>query len=99
MQRKKQELRYRKGDYEIFYGVMYYPETAGYIHLSYYEHENRQFSKESIDLYYQLYKSFASNDLIHLPETAEDIKAALPVVTPEEFNRQHPLPPISEETR
>lgn len=93
---KKQELRYSKSDFEVFYGVLFQSANTGYVRLNFYEHDKRQFSEEGIDLYYQLKNEFSNRGLVHLPETPEDVKAARPVVSPEEFNEQHPLPPLKE---
>ncbi|WP_333607535.1 hypothetical protein [Arsukibacterium sp.] len=93
---KRQERRYSKGDFEVFYGVLYQSGNMGYIRLSFYEHDKRQFSKEGIALYYQLKNELSNRGLVHLPETPEDVKAARPVVSPEEFNKQHPLPSLNE---
>ena len=55
---KKQERRYVKGNFEVFYGVLYQTNNLGYIRLSFYEHDKRQFSEEGIGLYYQLERVF-----------------------------------------
>jgi hypothetical protein len=96
LEEKKQERRYVKGDFEIFYGVLYQSKNVGYIRLSFYEHDKRQFSKEGICLYYQLKSEFSDRGLVHLSETPDDIKASRPVVIPEEFNQHNPLPPFRE---
>jgi hypothetical protein len=93
---KKQERRYVKGDFEVFYGVLYQSNNLGYLRLSFYEHDKRQFSKEGIGLYYQLKREFSDRGLVHLSETPDDIKASRPVVSPEEFNQQNPPPPVRE---
>lgn len=93
---KRQERRYSKGNFEVFYGVLYQSGNMSYVRLSFYEHEKRQFSEEGIALYYQLKTEFSDRGLVHLPETPEDVKAARSVVSPEEFNKQHPLPPLDE---
>lgn len=93
---KRQERRYSKGNFEVFYGVLYQSGNMGYVRLSFYEHDKRQFSSEGIALYYQLKNEFSDRGLVHLPETPEDVKAARPVVSPEEFNKKHPLPPLNE---
>jgi len=93
---KRQERRYSKGDFEVFYGVLYQSGNLSYVRLSFYEHDKGQFSKEGIALYYQLKDEFSNRGLVHLPETPEDVKAARPVVSPEEFNKQHPPPPLKE---
>lgn len=96
---KKQERRYVKGNFEVFYGVLYKSNNLGYIRLSFYEHDKRQFSKEGIDLYYELKREFSDRGLVHLSETSDDIKASRPVVSPEEFNQQNPPPPFRENVK
>lgn len=96
---KKQERRYKKEQFEVFYGVLYEAENHDHIRLSFYEHDQRQFSKEGIDLYYRLKDEFSNKGLDHLAETSEDIKASRPIKSPEEFNRQNPLPPTSEKVK
>ena len=96
---KKQERRYVKGNFEVFYGVLYQTNNLGYIRLSFYEHDKRQFSEEGIGLYYQLEREFSDRGLVHLSETRDDIKASRPVVSPEEFNQQNPLPPFREKVK
>lgn len=96
---KKQELRYKRDNFEIFYRVMHDVETDGFIRLSFYEQEGRQFSEEGISLFSQIHKKFSDRGLIHIDETAEDVKAARPVITPEAFNQQHPLPPSSKKIK
>ena len=96
---KMQERRYVKGDFEVFYGVLYQSNNLGYIRLSFYEHDKRQFSKEGIDLYYQLKREFSDRGLVHPSETHDDIKASRPVVSPEEFNQQNPPPTVRENAK
>ncbi|MER2490314.1 hypothetical protein [Catenovulum sediminis] len=96
---KKQERRYVKGNFEVFYGVLYQSNNLGYIRLSFYEHDKRQFSKEGIDLYYELKREFSDRGLVHLSESSDDIKASRPVVSPEEFNQKNPPPPFRENVK
>ena len=96
---KKQELRYKRDNFEVSYRVMYGAETNGFIRLSFYEQEGRQFSKEGIGLFYQTRKKLSDSGIVHIDETVEDVKAAQPVVTPEAFNEQHPFPPLSKKIK
>lgn len=96
---KKQERRYKKEEFEVFYGVLYQAENKDHIRLSFYEHDQRQFSKEGIDLYYRLKDEFTKKGLVHLAETPEDVKTSNPIKSPEEFNSQNPLPPTSENVK
>jgi hypothetical protein len=96
---KKQERRYKKEEFEVFYGVLYKAENKDHIRLSFYEHDQRQFSIEGIELYYKLKDEFTKKGLVHLTETPEDVKTSNPIKSPEEFNSQNPLPPTSENVK
>ncbi len=96
---KKQELRYKRDNFEVSYRAMYGAETSGFIRLSFYEQEGRQFSEEGIGLFYQIHRKFSDSGLVHIVETVEDVKAARPLVTPEAFNAQQPLPPLSKKIK
>ncbi len=78
----KQFRRYQLNDIE----VSYYPHSAEYIRLSYYEHGPGRFSVPAIELYYSIRRALVDAGLQHLPETADDIAASKPVRSPEQFN-------------
>lgn len=96
---KKQERRYKKDDFELFYGALFQSNTEGFIRLSFYEKDSRQFSNRGIDIYYKIKEKFSDAGLAHLDETDKDVRSAAPIVTPEEFNRSHPKPPLSEKMK
>lgn len=87
---KKQERRYKKENFELFYGVMYQANAQEFIRLSFYENGGRRFTESGIKLYYEILDAFLANRLVLLEETAEDVKMSRPVVTPEQFNLAHP---------
>ena len=51
---KKNECRYSLNPFEVFY----MPDTLEYIRLSFYEHDQRQFTEDGKSKYYELKSAF-----------------------------------------
>lgn len=93
---KQRERRYENGDLEISFSELFTSKNDGFIRLSYYEKESRQFSDLGIEVYYKIHDQLLKVGLVHLEESDEDVKASRPLVTPEEFNRSYPKPRLIE---